>query len=164
MFLHTLKRVFPVVATVLMLAACSSSKNATTTVSRNTIKGNWVLDRVTYDGNPGGLKITLLDEGSEACLIGSTWALPNNGYGSYSINQTSDGCISGQRNIVWSYQKDGDQPIFQYKRLESGEKAKNIADGYRFRIISADASTMVLQSEVNFEGKPIYINYSFTKN
>lgn len=160
----TLKQIAPFLAAALLAASCSSTKNAVSVPSRDNVKGNWVLNSVTYEGLSSGQKITtLLDEGTEACLTGSTWVLPFNGNGSYTINSSTAGCAPGQRNIVWSYQKNGDQPVFQYKRLEGGVKAKNITDGYRFKILSADGASMRLQSEVSFEGKPIYINYSFSK-
>lgn len=161
----TLKQFAPFLAAALLAASCSSTKNAVSVPSRDNVKGNWVLNSVTYEGLSSGEKIktTLLDEGNEACLTGSTWVLPFNGYGSYTLNSSSAGCTPGQRNIVWSYQKSGDQATFQFKRLEGGVKAKNITDGYRFKIISADGASMRLQSEVNFEGKPLYINYSFSK-
>ena len=161
----TLKQIAPFLAGALMAVSCSSSKNVTSVPSRGGVKGTWVLNTVTYEGLSSGekVKMTLLDEGNEACLTGSTWVLPNNGYGSYTLTSSTSGCAAGQRNIVWSYQKSGDQAIFQYKRLEGGVKAKDISDGYRFKILSADGSSMRLQSEVSFEGKPLYINYSFSK-
>jgi hypothetical protein len=149
---------------VILLSACSSSKNAAV-ASRDNIKGSWTLNTVTYDGLAAGekLKITLLDEGVAECLEGSTWKFPNNGNGSYNIISSGAGCTSGERNIVWSYRKEGDQPIFQFKRLTGGVKAKDITDGYRFKILNADNSTMQLQSEVTYQGNPIRINYNFSK-
>jgi hypothetical protein len=149
---------------ILLLTACNSSKKAAT-VSRNAIKGTWTLDQVSFEGLASSerLRLTLLDEGSEGCLKGSTWVLPNNGYGSYTISQNQQGCLSGQKNIVWSYRTEADQPIFQYKKMEGGVKAKNITEGYRFKILSADDNSMVLQSEISYQGKPIYIKYTFRK-
>lgn len=146
-----------------LIASCSSSKQATS-ISRDSVKGNWTLNTIAYDGASAdeNIKLTLLDEGSRECLTGSTWALPNNGYGSYTINTGASGCTAGQRDIIWSYQK-GDQPVFQYKRLEGGVKAKDITDGYKFKILAADKSTMVLQSEVSVGGKPFFITYSFSR-
>src|SRR5689334_16882537 len=108
---------------MLVTSSCSSSKNATT-ASRNNLKGTWNLDQVSYEGLAASekLRLTLLDEGTEACLMGSTWTLPNNGYGSYTINTSQSGCVPGQKNIVWSYRMEGDQPVFQYKKLPGGEK------------------------------------------
>lgn len=155
----------PVLASAILLVSCSSSKQAASVPERNDVKGTWLLDRITYDGIPAGpkLKLTLLDEGDDACLTGSTWVFPNNGNGSYDIVNSGNGCTPGQRNIVWSYQKSGDQPILQFKRMEGGVKAKDIADGYRFKIVSVDETSLTLQSEVSYQGSPIYINYAFSK-
>jgi hypothetical protein len=106
----------------------------------------------------------LLDEGDENCLKGSTWVLPNNGNGTYTIAQSdASGCTPGERNIVWSYRQENGQTIFQYKRLPGGVKAKNITDGYKFNIVSATDANLSLRSSVPFEGSTIYINYSFSK-
>lgn len=154
----------PFLAALLFTAACSSSKQSTTTIDRNDIKGTWRLDKVNYEGIPAGqnLKLTLLDEGDDACLTGSTWVFPNNGNGFYTIANGGSNCIAGQRNIVWSYQ-GGAQPGFQFKRMPGGVKAKDVTDGYRFRVLSATESALILQSEVNYQGSPIYINYQFSK-
>jgi hypothetical protein len=162
------KPLFPLFAGALIIAAtsCSSSKNATATASRNDVKGTWVLDNITYDGIPQGekVKLTLLDEGDENCLKGSTWVLPNNGNGSYTIVQT-DGtaCTPGERNIVWSYRVENGETIFQYKRLPGGVKAKDITDGYKFSIVSATDANLALRSSVPYNGSTININYSFSK-
>ncbi|RYY57663.1 MAG: hypothetical protein EOO09_01765 [Chitinophagaceae bacterium] len=154
----------PVLAISLLAASCGGSKKVVT-AERNDIKGNWTLNAITYDGLAQGqkVKITLLDEGSEACLTGSTWKFPNNGNGSYTINSSAAGCLVGERTIVWSTRQENGNTVFQYKKVSGGEKAKNVADGYRFKVITADDNMMQLQSEVSFEGKPLYINYSFTK-
>ena len=159
-----MKQTLVLFAGLMLLASCNSSKKATT-VSRNAIKGTWTLNQISYEGLASSerLRLQLLDEGTEACLKGSTWVLPNNGYGSYTISQNQQGCLPGQKNIIWSYRKEADQAIFQYKKLEGGVKAKDITDGYRFKIISADDNNLALQSEINYMGKPIYITYNFTK-
>ena len=165
MLQFSLKRLTPVITSAILLASCSSSKQTASVPERNDVKGTWLLDRITYDGIPSGqkLKLTLLDEGDDACLTGSTWVFPNNGNGSYTIANSGAGCTSGQRNIVWSYQKNGDQPQLQVKRMEGGVKAKDITDGYRFKIISVNETSLTLQSEVSYQGSPIYINYLFSK-
>ena len=151
-------------AGAVLFSSCNSSKKATT-VSRNALKGTWTLNQISYEGLASSerLRLQLLDEGTEACLKGSTWVLPNNGYGSYTISQNQQGCLPGQKNIIWSYRTEADQAIFQYKKLEGGVKAKDITDGYRFKIMSADNNNLVLQSEISYMGKPIYITYNFTK-
>jgi len=157
-----------VCVSAVLLASCSSGKKASETTKapeRSDLKGDWVLDQISYDGLSAGerLRFSLLDEGSEDCLKGSTWHLPNNGNGSYTINSNGAGCTPGQKNIVWSYREENKQPVFQYKRVISGVKPKDVADGYKFRIISASDAGLTLQSEITYQGNPIRINYSFSK-
>ena len=166
MIQHTVKWIFPILAGTIIMASCSSSKKTTATASRDDVKGVWVLDNISYDGIPQGqkVKLTLLDEGDENCLKGSTWVFPNNGNGSYTIAQNATtGCPPGERNIVWSYRQEKGQTILQYKRLPGGVKAKDITDGYKFNIVSATEAALSLRSNVVFEGSDISINYSFSK-
>ena len=166
MLQKTFKGIFFTLAATMIITSCSSSKKAAGTASRDDVKGTWVLENITYDGLPQGqkVKLTLLDEGNENCLKGSTWVFPNNGNGSYTINaQNESGCAPGERNIVWSYRLENEQTILQYKRLPGGVKAKDITDGYKFNIVSATATNLSLRSTVVFEGNTISINYSFSK-
>jgi hypothetical protein len=165
MIINTFKRLLPLATGILFLAACSSSKNAGSTAGRDDIKGTWQLDRINIDGISASekVKLTLLDEGDEKCLTGSTWVFPNNGYGSYTIATTATGCAPGQRSIIWSSRNDGGQTYLQYKILPGGVQAKDVTDGYRLKVVSATGGVMQLQSETSFEGKPLVINYSFSK-
>ena len=104
---------------MMALVSCSSTKNTAVVADHSTLKGNWILKSITYTGVPSGekIKLTLLDEGNEACLAGSVWALPFNGFGSYNIvNNDKSGCVSGERKINWSYREENGVKIFQYKR------------------------------------------------
>ena len=160
-----LKWIAPFMAGLIILSSCSSSQKGMATASRDDVKGTWLLNDITYDGiTPGqNIKLTLLDEGDENCLKGSTWVFPNNGKGSYTISYSTNGCVPGERNIVWSYRLENGQTILQYKRLPGGVKAKEITDGYKFNIISASDANLSLRSNVVFEGKTISINYDFSK-
>ena len=62
-------------AGLIILSSCSSSQKGMATASRDDVKGTWLLNDITYDGiTPGqNIKLTLLDEGDENCLKGSTW-------------------------------------------------------------------------------------------
>ena len=160
-----IKNIFPVLFAVPVCFSCTSPKKTTASVSRDELKGTWQLDNITLEGLPQSqkVKLTLLDEGSETCLKGSTWVLPNNGNGSYTINANEAGCTPGQRNIVWSYRVENDQPIFQYKRLPGGVNANEVTEGYKFTIVDATAENLKLQSHVSFEGSTISINYLLSK-
>ena len=160
-----LRNFVPVLFAAFALFSCASSKKTTGSVSRDKLKGTWQLDNISYEGLPEGqkVKLTLLDEGTEACLKGSMWVFPNNGNGSYTINSSEPGCSPGQRNIVWSYRVENEQPIFQYKRLPGGVKAEDVLEGYKFTIVDASGESLNLRSNVNFEGNKISINYQFSK-
>lgn len=165
MLQKTFKQISLFLAVTILIISCSSSKKTTAAASRDDIKGTWVLENITYDGLPQGqkFKLTLLDEGSENCLKGSTWVFPNNGNGSYTIVQNESGCTPGERNIVWSYRLENGQTVLQYKRLPGGVKAKDITDGYKFNIVSATGTNLSLRSTVTFEGDTLTINYSFSR-
>ncbi len=160
-----LRTIIPVLLTAFTFFSCTSSKKTTASVCRDDLKGTWQLDNITYEGLPQGqqVKLTLLDEGSEACLKGSTWVLPNNGKGSYTISSSEAGCTPGQRNIVWSYRVENELPVFQYKKLPGGVKAEDVVQGYKFIIVDAAGEKLNLKSNVNFEGSTISINYEFSK-
>jgi len=160
-----LKGFVPLLLTAFAFFSCTSSKKTTAAVSRDELKGTWQLDNITYEGLPQDqkVKLTLLGEGPEVCLKGSTWVLPNNGNGSYTINSIDAGCSAGQRSIVWSYRVENDQPIFQYKKLPGGVKAEDVLEGYKFTIVDAAAEKLNLKSNVNFEGSTISIYYQFSK-
>jgi hypothetical protein len=165
-FLNTRRSVcmLVVITAIIFQTACSSSKGVQPTANRKEVKGKWLLDSIGYEGLVPGAKynIALLDEGAGNCLDGSTWVLPNNGFGSYTLTTAVTGCTPGERKINWSYRTENGETIFQYKRLEEGVKAKNVTEGYRFKIVSVDENSMKLQQQVTSEGKIIYINYQFT--
>jgi Lipocalin-like domain len=150
----------------MLFAACGgTAKTTTTPSSHNTIKGNWTLNKVYYTGLPEGkkIKITLLDEGNETCLLASTWVLPANGFGSYTIANSSAGCNPGERKINWSFRTENGNNIFQYKLLQEKVKAKNITDGYKFIVANVSNTEMELTSDVAFEGSTLTLHYYFTK-
>lgn len=165
MIKHICTTVLSGVILLFSFTSCSSSKKAVATASRDDLKGTWLLETVTYDGLPQGqtVKLTLLGEGNENCLKGSTWVFPNNGNGSYTIAENEAGCPPGERAIVWSYRIENGQTILQYKRLPGGVKAKDVTDGYKFTVVSSFNNNLQLRSVVPYEAGTISINYSFSK-
>ena len=66
----------------LLLVGCGGTQNAIKQTER-TVRGNWVIDDVTYTGN-GEFESTLLQDVSAACFEGSQWYfVANNNRGSY---------------------------------------------------------------------------------
>jgi hypothetical protein len=151
--------------TVIVLASCSSSKQARNYSS--TINGNWTLQSVTTEGITGKIKAQLLNEASSTCFNGSSWKFNNNNnLGSYTINQNGSECPSINRSIRWSiYEPTGQPKSLQFKRLD--EKRNEIDEnkgGFRFIIVDINETSMKLKYEMTFEGKPAAFVYNFVKN
>ncbi|PSL35692.1 lipocalin family protein [Chitinophaga ginsengisoli] len=163
---HLTLAVLCLVASVFAIS-CKSQKGATDTAqsaSKGSIKGNWVVTDINFDGIPRGSKVTVFDEASYNCFKGSQWILPSNNNGSYTLSSTEDGCSTATQAIVWSIYKQGGVDMFQFKKVGGGVKAKNVIDGYRVEISSLSSTSMVWRAAVNFEGKTGYIVYTLQRS
>lgn len=155
------------VAAALLLSACASQKGAsapTASGMRKNATGKWTLNDVSYEGLPSTAKIkTVFSDIPPDCLVGSNWVLPSNSYGSYTLTSTGTTCPTGMQNIVWSTLNQDGVIMLQFKELMDGVKAKNITDGYRVELQSADNASMVWRAPVTYEGKTAYVVYSFSR-
>ncbi|RPD40552.1 lipocalin family protein [Chitinophaga barathri] len=163
-----LTRLFMVsAAAMLLFSACASQQGAsapTASGMRKSATGKWTLNNVSYDGLPATAKIkTVFSNIPPDCLQGSNWVLPSNSYGSYTLTSTSTDCPTGMQNIVWSTLNQGGVIMIQFKELADGVKAKNITDGYRVELQSADNASMTWRAPVSYEGKTAYVVYSFSR-
>lgn len=159
-----MKRIFLIAAilcsSLMVLQSCSPKGAAGTTVKRGDIRGNWVVNDVTYEGVPEANIKTFLDEGPASCFKGSTWSLTNSGNGSYSL-LGGGSCAAKTQTIFWSA-SPADQ-TFQFKKLFEGDKAKNVTTGYRMLLASADGNNMVIKFPVEYGSGPAYVVLNFTK-
>jgi hypothetical protein len=146
-----------VLALTFILQACSTTKSLVG-AQNGPINGNWTLTNVTYEGLVAGAVQNVFDQAPPAAFVNSTWALSNSGNGSYTLaNGTS-------QTIFWSYNtQDKANPIFQFKKVFEGEKAKNITEGYQLNVAQADNTSMTLKSPVTVSGKTAYVVYTFRK-
>jgi hypothetical protein len=150
------------ITSFLTMASCGGTQSATAT--KKDIRGSWTLNDIKVTGlnQYDQVKIQIFDDADLKCFRNSTWDLPNNNYGSYTLAGGA-GCTQGTRNIVWGYRNEGGETIFQFKKLQEGVKAKNIEEGYKMKIVSATSDAMVLQSQVMFENKTLTLDYQFSK-
>lgn len=150
----------------IFVISCKSQSGAATTqaVNKNAVKGNWVITDISFEGIPKGSKVTVFDEASFNCFKGSQWVLPSNANGSYTLSSTEDGCNTATQPIVWSIYKQNGYDQFQFKKVGTGLKAKNVTEGYRVEISSVNNTTMVWRAPVNFEGKSAYIVYTLQRS
>ncbi|MCF6402036.1 lipocalin family protein [Chitinophaga filiformis] len=163
---HLTLAVLCMVASVFAIS-CKTQSGATNTeqsASKGSVKGNWVITDISFDGIPRGSKVTVFDEASYNCFKGSQWILPSNNNGSYTLSSTEDGCTTATQSIVWSIYKQGGVDMFQFKKVGSGVKAKNVTEGYRVEISSLNNTSMVWRAPVDFEGKTAYIIYTLQRS
>ncbi|MFY0253177.1 hypothetical protein ACDQ55_04400 [Chitinophaga sp. 30R24] len=151
-------------ALVAMIAtSCSPKQGVTQNINKSAVKGNWVLTDIKYEGIPDNAKVTVFDEANAKCFIGSQWAIPDNyAAGSYTLTSTANGCNAVTQKIAWSLTKQGSVSMFGFKKLYSGDKAKNVTEGYRMEITGA-GSIMTWRATVNFEGNNAAIIYTLQR-
>lgn len=148
--------------TIFILASCAPSKDIVKEEVQ--MRGDWKITNVSISGiNQNYVKITVLDEAEAKCFEGSTWHLvQNNASGNYQLHGGPD-CPSSNFNIKWFVTNENGHKYFNFKKIYAGEKPKNVTDGYKMRITSNTGNSFVLTQDLMFEGKPISVNYSFSK-
>lgn len=166
-FIHVMKKlniITSLVALILLVGACSSSKEVRT--YKKTIDGNWQLQSVLTAGITGKVKVQLFNEADFNCFVGSNWSFNDrNSLGSYMISKNGTECEEAKRNIRWTiYEAPGEPKLLQFKRLDDKLKAMDDGAGFRFTIIQLYDKTMQLKSDIIFENKPASLIYNFVRN
>jgi hypothetical protein len=151
---------------VFFTISCKTQSAAGTTqsISKGSVKGNWIVTDIRFEGIPAHSKVTVFDQASYSCFKGSQWVLPSNANGSYTLSSTDDGCSTASQPIVWSLYKEGGVDMFQFKKVGTGLKAKNVTDGYRVQITSLSNTTMEWKAFVNYESKSGSIIYTLQRS
>jgi hypothetical protein len=152
-----LQLTFSVLALAFILQSCSTTKSLVGSAHGH-INGTWTLTNVSYDGLLPGSVQDVFNQAPPAAFINSTWQLTNSGDGMYTLaNGTS-------QSIFWSYNdQDKSNPLFQFKKIYQGDKAKNITEGYQLNVAQVDGTSMTLKSPIALGDKTAYIVYSFRK-
>ncbi len=145
-----------------MVGGCGTPK--TVIESKKVIKGNWMLDEITYS-EQGTFNITMLRDTSKECFEGSAWRfIPNNNSGYYSISD--DNCPTGDRNFIFAIQEiDPDTGLYDFllkPTTKLGKADKDSSVGFRLRLARLNNSSMQWEQTVQLEGEPftIYMNFS----
>lgn len=145
----------------ILFLSCGTSKTVRT--SKKVIKGNWILNSVTYN-KTGTYNIQLLNDASKSCFEGSTWQfIPNNNTGVYSINGID--CTTGDRNFVFTIQEiDETTGLYDFLLKPTNEKNKSETNtGFRLRLSALSDTNMQWEQTVLVEGNPFTINMNFIK-
>lgn len=143
------------------MLSCGTSK--TVRDSKKVIKGNWILNDISYNTS-GTYNVTLLNDVSKDCFGGSAWSfVPNNNTGTYSIDKT--GCADGMRYFNFTIQEvDAATGLYDFLLKPTNEKGKSETNqGFRFKLTALSDTNMQWQQTVNVEGSPFAINMNFTK-
>ena len=144
------------------LMSCGTSKTVRT--SKKVIKGEWVLNTITYS-EAGTYNVTLLNDVSKACFESSTWQfIPNNNTGMYTISDTS--CSTGIRHFVFTIQEvDPQTGLYDFLLKPTDEKHKSATNqGFRLKLTSLSDTAMQWQQTVSVNGNPFTITMNFTKS
>jgi hypothetical protein len=153
------------VATFFTISCKTQSAAGTTqSISKGSVKGNWIVTDIRFEGIPAHSKVNVFDQASFSCFKGSQWVLPSNANGSYTLSSTDDGCSTATQPIVWSLYKEGGIDMFQFKKVGTGLKAKNVTEGYRVQITSLSNTTMEWKAFVNYEDKSGSIIYTLQRS
>lgn len=143
-----------------VLSSCDARKKISNQTEQS-MRGNWVLSQVSVSKD---FSISqLLGQAPVNCFQGSEWHLvANNHSGYYTLNGMN--CPSEQNKISWHMESDGNNTYLWFKRIDEGQKAKNVKSGYKMRVVSIDEYQAHFSQEVpvNGGGKAV-VNYYFNK-
>lgn len=159
-----MKKLILIAVMAVTLAGCAALKSNAPDY-RKMMVGNWTLDDISVEGQDGQFKATLFNEAPLSCFKGGSWTLTRpNSLGTYTLNMEA-GCPEGlQRDIRWTiYKTETGERQFQFKRLDTEMEPMDNNTGFRLNILSIDETGMTLQDEVEINGQPLYLVYTFSR-
>ncbi len=153
---------FVIIGTVTL--SCGTPK--TVIQAKRVMKGEWLLNNITYSKS-GTYKVELLQDTSKECFEGSNWRfIPNNNSGLYAINDTN--CSVGERNFIFTVQEiDPQTGLYDFllkPTTKLGRADKQKTSGFRLQLVQLTESTMQWKQTVNQGGEPFSITMNFIKN
>lgn len=142
---------------VATIFSCAASKSVRT--KEKTIKGNWVLNKITYS-KTGDYNVTMFNDATKECLEGSSWKfVPNNNSGVYTVDGAN--CITGERDFIFVIQEIDETSGYYDFLLKPKNNESNI--GFRVELSNLTESTMKWKQNLMVNGTPFIINMDFIK-
>lgn len=141
--------------------SCGTPK--TVIQSKKVIKGSWTLETISFS-ETGTYDVTLLNDVSKACFVGSTWFfIPNNNTGKYTINDAH--CVMGDRYFIFTIQQiNADTGLYDFLLKPTTAKGKSEDNtGFRLQLTQLTETTMRWEQTVLLNDKPFIIYMNFTK-
>jgi hypothetical protein len=131
--------------------------------SKGVMKGEWVLNSITYSES-GSYNITIFSDSSKDCFEGSAWKfIPNNNTGVYTIG--SAGCRVGDRHFIFTIQEiDAATGYYDFLLKPTDERGRSETNqGFRVRLAYLTDTMMTWQQNLTVDGRPFTLNMNFTK-
>ena len=156
-----MKKTVMLIALTLVLASCNVTK--TVRDSKKIMKGDWTLSSITYN-QQGTFNVTLLDDVSKECFVGSSWQfIPNNNTGMYTI--INNDCSTGERYFIFTIQEvNAETGLYDFLLKPTNEKNKSETNqGFRLKLTELSDTDMQWQQTISVDGIPFIINMNFTK-
>lgn len=127
---------------ILFISSCAS-RNATgmPMAKRSNIIGMWSLTKISYENISESSVTSLLGDQKPSAFINSYWEFPNNGYGFYSFNAKAH-----KQHFYWS--ADLAYDTFQLKKINPGQKAQDVEDGFRMVLYASTKNKLTLKLPV----------------
>ncbi|WP_124980523.1 lipocalin family protein [Nonlabens xiamenensis] len=154
------KSIFGIVLS-LFLISCGSTTNAVKQKER-TVRGNWTIQSVTYDGVEDAETILLQDVSAD-CFEGSDWYfVANNNRGTYTINDIN--CNTGERKFIWTVPGNEDFVEGNLLIKVTGDDYKSETNaGYSVQVSNLSEYAMTWTIPASIYGKSINVNMNFIK-
>lgn len=156
-----MKKIILTSVLAILLFACKSKSVTETKLdsdSQKGMKGNWVIQSVTYPGSDY-FQVNSFGLADSKCFVGSTWKLvSNNNKGEMALTQYN--CPSFSSPITWFVNRNGQ---FVLKVLNAGEKARKVRDGYILTVANQTENSFQLVDRVDISGKMTDVVYQFQK-
>lgn len=147
-----------------LLTSCGATKIERQ--AQQTLKGEWILNKVSYPDSQGVFMVNLFNDASASCFIGSNWSfVSNNNHGTYSINDAN--CATGQRHFIFDViETSSGSGLFDFTLKPVAEKAnpRKQDTGYRMNLVRLSGSDMIWEQAVSLDGDLFTIRLHFTRN
>ena len=139
------------------LLSCAASKD--TTSKKQTIEGNWVLNKISYS-KTSDYDVTTFNDTTKECLEGSTWNfMPTNNSGVYWLNGLK--CTANDRDFIFEVQEIDKTSGYYDFLLKPKNNQSDV--GFRIELSELSESTMKWQQNLAVNGTSFTINMSFKK-
>lgn len=141
--MHKLRFVYFLVLAPFFLLACSSAKKVNNiSVQKSDYNGTWTITDIKTNV-PEGYRISnLFNLAPHTAFVNSEWTLHRNGHGIIKLTN------GNSQEIYWALNQKDTLPVLQFKKIEAGEKARNVETGYRLTIKDKLPSSFILQMPV----------------